>query len=451
MIYVIFLAIAIYVTTYYMLTWDRPAVALLLILAAAPFQTDVSGGGGFARFSIAEVNLILAIPLILVRSKRVRLGPAALPIGIYLLACLLSALQSPRDTTVTSILQMVLYFYVAVAVFSTLAKSPDDYIPAMWGLLWVGAALSIAGMATNFFLPGMNKNGIGASLSVVFLVATELWFRGYTARAKIRLSILFAIVTAGLLLSLSRGAWLGSILGILVLFTLRQQLKIIVRFAVVALPVVWLGWGFVPTEKREYALGFDKTRYNIAARYDSVEFANKEWQRNPLLGSGVGLRKEYDATNLVMLTLAETGILGFISFFSIQFILLAALYKAQIGLPRSDPLFSLLALGGALTVARIGHGMVDHYWSRGAITVAWASVGMATYAISALRVRRRVAREESMRELIAWRQAALIEMHDQKLRPLIMPRAQSHTGERRHGDKSFNEASRGLSSPESVS
>ena len=450
MIYVIFLAIAIYVTTYYMLTWDRPAVALLLILAAAPFQTDVSGGGGFARFSLAEVNLALAIPLILVRSKRVRLGPAALPIGIYLLVCVLSALQSPRDTTVTSILQMLLYFYIAVAVFSTLAKSPDDYVPAMWGLLWVGAVLSVAGMALNFNLPGMNKNGIGASLSVVFLVATELWFRGYTARAKIRLSILFAIVTAGLLLSLSRGAWLGAGLGIVVLFTLRQQLKTILRFAVVAAPVIWLGWGFVPAEKREYALGFDKSRYNIAARYKSVDYANMEWQRNPLLGSGVGLRKEYDATNIVMLTLAETGIVGFCAFFSIQFVLLAALYKAQIGLPRSDPLFSLLALGGALTVARIGHGMVDHYWSRGAITVAWSSVGMATYALSALRVRRRVARAEQARELIAWRQAALVEMHNERLRPLTSPRAATHTGERRYGDAAFNDASRGLSAPESA-
>ena len=450
MIYILFLAIAIYVTMYYMLTWDRPAVALLLILAAAPFQTDVSGGGGFARFSLAEVNLALAIPLILVRSKRVRLGPSAFPIGLYLIVCVLSALQSPRDTTVTSILQMILYFYVAVAVFSTLAKSPDDYVPAMWGLLWVGAALSIAGMATNFFLPGMNKNGIGASLSVVFLVATELWFRGYTARAKLRLGILFSIVTAGLLLSLSRGAWLGAMLGVLVLFTLRQQLKIVVRFAIVALPVIWLGWGFVPAEKREYALGFDKSRYNIAARYDSVEYANMQWQRNSLLGSGVGLRKEYDATNIVMLTLAETGILGFISFFSIQIVLLAALYKAQVGLPRSDPLFSLLALGGALTVARIGHGMVDHYWSRGAITVAWSSVGMSTYALSALRARRRVARAEQARELIAWRQGALAEMHNQRLRPLITPRAETHSGERRYGDAAFNDASRGISSPESV-
>lgn len=421
MIFIIILAIAIYVTTYYMLTWDRPAVALLLILAAAPFQTDVSGGGGFARFSLAEVNLALAIPLILVRSKRVRLGPAAWPIGAYLLVCLLSALQAPRDTTITSMLQMILYFYVAVAVFSTLAKKPEDYLPAMWGLLWVGAALATAGMATSYNLPGMNKNGIGASLSVVFLVATELWFRGYTARAKLRLGVLFAIVTAGLMLSLSRGAWLGASLGILVLFTLRQQLKIVLRFVVVAAPVIWFGWGFVPAEKRQYALGFDKSRYNIAARYDSVDYANKQWQRNPLLGSGVGLRKEYDATNLIMLTLAETGVLGFITFFSIQFFLLTALYRAQRGLPRSDPLFSLLALGGALTVARIGHGMVDHYWSRGAITVAWSSVGMSTYALSALRARRRIAREAEARQLIAWRQQALAEMHNERLRPLTTP------------------------------
>jgi len=30
-----------------------------------------------------------------------------------------------------------------------------------------------------------------------------------------------------------------------------------------------------------------------------------------------------------------------------------------------------------LVLGKLVHGMVDHYWSRGAIMIAWASVGMA--------------------------------------------------------------------------
>ena len=46
----------------------------------------------------------------------------------------------------------------------------------------------------------------------------------------------------------------------------------------------------------------------------------------------------------------------------------------------AEALFSLLCIGGALVLDKFVHGMVDHYWSRGAIMAAWASAGMATRA-----------------------------------------------------------------------
>ena len=49
---------------------------------------------------------------------------------------------------------------------------------------------------------------------------------------------------------------------------------------------------------------------------------------------------------------------------------------ALIGL--SGGVDSALVLAVALTIGRLAHGMVDHYWSRGPVTVAWAAVGMAT-------------------------------------------------------------------------
>jgi hypothetical protein len=48
---------------------------------------------------------------------------------------------------------------------------------------------------------------------------------------------------------------------------------------------------------------------------------------------------------------------------------------------------------------RLVHGMVDHYWSRGAITVAWAGAGMATYGYLIVRrreARARVARRDAL-------------------------------------------------------
>ena len=44
-----------------------------------------------------------------------------------------------------------------------------------------------------------------------------------------------------------------------------------------------------------------------------------------------------------------------------------------------DPRFTFVVLAGALILGRLAHGMVDHYWSRGAIMVAWATVGMLVH------------------------------------------------------------------------
>ena len=52
--------------------------------------------------------------------------------------------------------------------------------------------------------------------------------------------------------------------------------------------------------------------------------------------------------------------------------------QASRRVPWADPAYSALVLAVALTTGRLAHGMVDHYWSRGPVTVAWAAVGMAT-------------------------------------------------------------------------
>ena len=109
---------------------------------------------------------------------------------------------------------------------------------------------------------------------------------------------------------------------------------------------------------------------------------------------GVGLRKEYDATNLFWLTMAETGVLGIAAFLWIHWSFLRMVWITQKRLARNETLYSLTAIGGALITSRFFHGMVDHYWSRGAIMIAWDSAGMATFAYLAMRKRRRLARIE---------------------------------------------------------
>ena len=106
---------------------------------------------------------------------------------------------------------------------------------------------------------------------------------------------------------------------------------------------------------------------------------NDQIKASPILGVGVGLRKQYDATNVVMSTLAETGVLGLVAFAAIFGTLFWMAWKAQRKVGRDDPNFSLMAAGTAVVFGKLLHGCVDHYWSRGIVPV-WAGAGLVVFA-----------------------------------------------------------------------
>ena len=380
-----------YVFLFYAFAWNRPWLALLLIFALPPFQTDLSGGDSGAKFSIAEINLLLSLPLLLVaRGRKWHLGPIALPVFLYLFISLISSVLNPRDSTLTSMLQMVLYLVVTVLVFSTLARDERDYMPALKALVWVGILFSLLSLSGIYERFGLNKNGIGASLTGCLIVCCELWFGAKTMKEKTMWALALGLIAVGLFMTLSRGAWLGAGIGLVVLCAIRGQYRLLLRVSIVAVPLFLLVWAMLPQKSKTYASGFDtKKNYNIMLRYKSLDYAQDNFEKSPVLGVGVGLRKEYDATNVLMLTLAETGVVGLVAFSLIHLVLLSMIWKSKKKLRRDDPLFPFVALAGALIASRLAHGMVDHYWSRGAITSAWASVGMATYVFYALRQRAR--------------------------------------------------------------
>ena len=373
--------VAIYVPTFWWLAWKRPHFALLLIFAACPFQTDVSGGG-FAKYSVAEVNMVLTIPVfilqMIVRKRLPVIGPIALPVLLYFAVCGYSSWMHwlGQDATL-SLAQMFLYFVVVVAVFASFVPRLEDLRKALWALVIVGVFLSIAGMATHYTFLGLNKNGLGASLSVALLVTVDLWLSEPKPRSKQWLLGALAVISIGLLISLSRGSWMGFLVGVIAIFVLRRQWKGLGRLVLVLIPLVALGWLFVPADSQNYATSFGKDSYNIEARYKSVDLAQTIFNQHPVYGYGVGLRKEYDATNVVWMALAETGVLGLAAFLLIHTAFLSMILRTQRRLPALHPHFSLLTVGAALILDQLSHGMVDHYWSRGAIMAAWAAAGMA--------------------------------------------------------------------------
>jgi len=386
-------AALVYALVFWLVGSRWPKVPLMLIFALAPFQNDISAtfameperpdqqASGGPHFSIAEIHLLLTLPLFFLRRRPVIFGPLFVPTCLYLGLGVVSSLAHWRPTSLVSLIQMGMYLVISVMIFTSFAKSADDFRPALIGLVAVGAVLATAVLVTRSgYVLNLHKNGVGGSLATTVIVCAELWFSARTRRERWIFGALMGLLVAGLFFSLSRGGWVGALSGVVLLLLLRREFTKLVRLSVFMVPLVAVCWALLPQQSKSYATGFDRENWNIRLRFMSLDYAKAQFESSPVLGVGVGLRKEYDATNLFMLTLAETGVLGLGAFLYLHVAVALMVWKACRFIARGDLLFTPLALGGALVLSKFIHGMVDHYWSRGALMIAWASAGMATHA-----------------------------------------------------------------------
>ncbi len=383
----VFLAAAlIYALVFWVVAWRYPGVALALIFGLAPFQNDLSGGVGGVKFSVSEIHLVLTLPILVAMllrgEKRLKGWPFLAACGAYFAVCLASGFVMWRGgSALTSIFQMTLFFFVLIPVFSIVARKPKDLMPALWALLFVSAFLASVILVTRSqYVFGIHKNGIGGSLSCAVLVAFELWFHYRTRESwhKWAIMALMVVIAGGLLFTVSRGAWIGAIAGVIFITAMRRQFSLLGRLALVMVPVLVIGWLALPPETRDYAFDFSPKLGNIEARVSNQDTALAFFEGSPILGAGVGLRKEYDATQIVLFTLAETGVLGLLTFAYVFVAFFTMVWRTQNRLARGEFAYSLLAIGGALMLARLSHSMVDHYWARGPTMMGWAAAGMAT-------------------------------------------------------------------------
>lgn len=352
-----------------------PCVPLVMVFGLAPFQNDVSGLG-WLHFSLSEVHLLLSVPLLLYRGWRGSLGWMTGALWGGLLVTVLLTVPSWRETSLVSLIQMGLYWAGSVAVFTQLPTQKRDLVVAWHSLMVVGAVLAVAALVNrSSYFWGLNKNGVGASLSCALIVTAECWSSAERRHRTAYLGVLL-LIAAGLVLVLSRGAWLAAAVGTGFLLAWRGQYRRLAQLGMLFVPVIAMVWAVLPEDSKSYATSFDQGRYNIRARTLNTEWAVDQWKSSPVIGVGAGLRKEYDATNVLWLTLAETGPLGLLAFLAAHGRLIIGVWMRRKTAPVGDFGPSATALAGALVLAKLVHGLVDHYWSRGAIMVAWASVGM---------------------------------------------------------------------------
>ncbi len=373
---------AAYALVFWLIAWKSPKFALISVFALAPFQNDLSVGGP-VRFSIAEINLLLALPVFILRRRPFSLGPLALPALCYFGICVLSSALSWRPDELASLIQIAIYLGVVVAVFRSFPANTLQYRAPLLGLVGVCAFIAaVAIMKRTGYVLGLHKNGSGASLACGAIVCTELWLAERNRFYRCGLLAALLLIGSGLVFTLSRGAWMTAVCGVTLILLMRRQFLLMLKAALALIPLAVICWYALPQESRNNASALDRESFNIRARYDSMDYALAVIHEHPIIGAGVGLRKEYDATNIILLTLAETGAPGLLALVSIHLALLWMVWKGQRIIPRSHRDSSLLAIATALAIGKMAHGVVDHYWGRGDTMIVWASAGMAVRACS---------------------------------------------------------------------
>jgi hypothetical protein len=370
----------VYCSLFIFLVWTRPQIALTGIIAVTPFVQDL-GGGLPVKFSLAEIHLLLAFIVYLVKGVITRsirfIGPLTVPVVFYLAVLTWTSLRSGlEEEDIKALIQTFVTCGVTVAVFANMISDPESMVKSfIWLPIFCIPIAVLAIITGQFNVFGLHKNSIGGSLGAALIVAANLWYSQMNFIGKRYLIWLLLLLGGGLLISLSRGAWIGTIVGLTVSGLLWGRISLVIRTLIAAVPVLLVLWLLLPSEKREYATGFQTDRWNIKMRLKTQDNLQEIVAKEPIFGVGIGLRKQVDATNFVLVTLAESGVIGLVAIICV----FGTIVTVGVRVCRSGPKHSFVVCGAlavGLLSCKIGHGMFDHFWGRGNGTVVWAAIGV---------------------------------------------------------------------------
>lgn len=347
-----------------------------LLLASVPISHNVFPGG--VNLSVVEVGLVLA-GIISISSAPRQMGPLLIPIAMYLGICFLTMGMNYRGkAALTSIVQTGVYLVLAISVFFHYVKTERHILLAVVGLMGTSLFLSLLSMVQGGggYIFGIHKNNLGATTSAATVCSMAVWLHVRQTRKPKAWQWVLLLLSLGLFMSLSRGGWVAAVVGAVSLAAVYRQWRVVGSLGFIGVVIAVIGFAFLPDHHQNYVLGsVDSETHSYEMREINADFAMDRFKSSPVFGVGVGLRKQYDATNIVLGTLAETGALGLLAFLMIHVSAGKTLMRSyRIAKPGSLTLM-VAGLALALIFGRLAHGLVDHYWSRGAITSAWCLVG----------------------------------------------------------------------------
>jgi O-antigen ligase len=395
--------------------------AVFMIISCAAISFPLSLTGEYSKMALSTtdaLSLFLLFPLLSTWMQRrwINLGPAGWPLALYFAVCTLSTLTGTSLTwgglgQAVSLGRSLLATLVVVAVFGNLERREGRWIlphlcfliyllgmPVMTVvMLWL---LKEEGFQSSMYAFGMNKNGLGPALGCGVAISLSYLLGNLRfARARSgRLILIAGLILSGLglVVSLSRGAWIATAAACLFIVLCTRNIKAFVASFLILVPLLAVVWKMLPEQAVSYATNVSASSSSIQERFNAMSVVMNAFRSNPLLGVGVGLRKDYEPHDVLILTLGETGIVGLAAFCLMFVAGFYTFFKAR-RYCQGPGDRQLLVTGAAILLLSLTHGMMDVYWRRGIGVFGWIGVG---FAVAIMNRPRNARVEHDTRELV---------------------------------------------------
>lgn len=398
----------------------NPLIAILVVIATFPIGS-VAQSVGPLRIQAVEVAVFVAATVVVLR--RLAVGriplPFAAPLGwavALFLWTLIAVFHAIDETLAIKVLFSLLGGIICSTVVLAGCRDMQDLRILLGGFVTSGVLIGLitfseasrGGRISAQFggsevvsgrLQGAfdSPNQLGSFCALMIPIAASLIFAARKTRWRVAASMAVIFLLATLMLSLSRGAWVGVAVALLfLLLKLREARRLLVILAVPLAIVGYFVWTLGPTKTDVRVVGERARAITVLSPYDDrrviYKEAIREFKENPLLGVGPGgfpvastrivsesaTLSYAHAHNLYLNWAAEAGLPSLVIIFGFAIALgVAAQTASREARMRGDPRDRALVLGIAASLLTVlTQGVFDYVIPNPVVyTAFWTLVG----------------------------------------------------------------------------
>ncbi|WP_455919274.1 O-antigen ligase family protein [Priestia megaterium] len=370
----------------------KPEYFLFFLLASTAIPHSIISAG--IKVSFSDIYLVIGfVSLLIINKFKFNFPKTYFSIAItYVVLSTLSLIWADEATKgISRLFQYFEFMIVTVFVFYNIKTTYYRkmlnwyvFISTILGIIAIIFYITQGGQGPVYML-GFHKNALGTVLgtSISLIMGLYLLSRQEQLGGKKIYLLCLIINMVGLVMSMSRGALIGSVAAIFILLFFMGKTKQI--FILVPLLTICISlYLYLAPSYLERATAFDKfsSAYSRVTIYDDAVRKIKE---HPLIGEGVGNYfieipmihfSQDDPNNVFLLNLVELGLIGLVIFI----VLLLCIFTYAIANNRKHKynyeIRTMNAIFISGFVARLVHIQVDVSWVRGIGIFMFAMVGM---------------------------------------------------------------------------